>query len=86
MNTELQCMQETCNDRKEIQRTPSAITCIECGKPLRKVMNTKLQQMQENISFEVILQNIMVVTCIECGKPLRKVMSMKLQWMKETFF
>ena len=51
-----------------------------------KVMNTKLQWMQENTSFEGILQNIMAVTYIECGKPLRKVMSTKLQWMKETFF
>ena len=65
-------------------KTPYDVTCIECGKSFRKVMNTKLQWMQENISFKGILQNIMAVTCKECGKPLKKVMSTKLQWMEET--
>ena len=44
MSPKLQGMQETCNDEKKILRTPSAITCIEYEKILRKVMNTKLQK------------------------------------------
>ena len=30
------------------------VPCIECCKPLRKVMNTKLQWMRENIFFDKV--------------------------------
>ena len=38
--------------RKENYATSSALTYIECGKQLRKVMNMKLQGMRGNIFLE----------------------------------